>query len=62
MEKAILAVEWLAERYNYVNLLRDRGGISASTADELRKIYLDQAKQMEKEQINKHINTKNFES
>ena len=45
------AVEWLAEKYNYVTWMRNRDEISAGLADEWRKHYLDQAKQMEKQQI-----------
>ena len=48
------AVEWLAEKYNYVTWMRNRDEISAGLADEWRKHYLDQAKQMEREQ---HGNT-----
>jgi hypothetical protein len=44
------AVEWLAEKYNYITWMRNRDEISAGMADEWRKHYLDQAKQMEKEQ------------
>jgi len=45
------AVEWLAEKYNYVTWMRNRDEISAEAADGLRKKYLEQAKEMEKEQI-----------
>jgi hypothetical protein len=45
------AVEWLAEKYNYVTWMRNRDEISAGLADEWRKHYLDQALAMEKEQI-----------
>lgn len=45
------AVEWLAEKYNYVTWMRNRDEISAGLADEWRKHYLEQAKAMEKEQI-----------
>lgn len=45
------AVEWLAEKYNYVTWLRNRDEISAGMADEWRKHYLEIAKQMEKHQI-----------
>jgi len=44
------AVEWLAERYNTVTWLRNRDEVSEGMADEMRKDYLEQAKQMEKEQ------------
>jgi hypothetical protein len=53
-EKKQTAVEWLAEKYNYVTWMRNRDEISAGLADEWRKHYLDQAKQMEREQ---HGNT-----
>jgi hypothetical protein len=45
------AVEWLAEKYNYVTWLRNRDEISAGLADEWRKHYLEVAKEMEKDQI-----------
>ena len=45
------AVEWLAEKLEYVNWMRNRDEISAGMADEWRKHYLEQAKAMEKEQI-----------
>ena len=40
-------VEWLAERYNYVTWMRNRDEISGATADEWRKKYLEEAKEME---------------
>jgi hypothetical protein len=45
------AVEWLAEKYNYITWMRNRDEISAGTADEWRAKYLEQAKEMEKQQI-----------
>jgi hypothetical protein len=51
MNKQQTAVEWLAEKYNYVTWMRNRDEISAGTADEWRKHYLQQAKEMEKHQI-----------
>jgi flagellar biosynthesis/type III secretory pathway protein FliH len=45
------AVEFLSEKYMYVTWLRNRDEISASWADNLRAEYLEQAKEMEKEQI-----------
>jgi hypothetical protein len=45
------AVEFLAEKYNYITWLRNRDEISAGTADEWRAKYLEQAKQMEQGQI-----------
>jgi hypothetical protein len=51
MEKKQTAVEFLAEKYNYITWMRNRDEISAGMADEWRKHYLDQAKEMEKRQI-----------
>ena len=51
MENKQTAVEWLAERYNYITWMRNRDEISAGTADEWRHQFLQQAKAMEKEQI-----------
>jgi hypothetical protein len=51
MSKQQTAVEWLAEKYNYVTWMRNRDEISAGMADEWRKHYLEQAKEMEKQQI-----------
>jgi ribosome biogenesis protein Nip4 len=45
------AVEWLAEKYNEVNWLRNRDEISSKYADELREVFFYQAKEMEKEQL-----------
>lgn len=45
------ATEWLAEKYNYVTWLRNRNEVSARQGDALRKIYLEEAKEMEKDQI-----------
>ena len=50
-EKKLSAVEWLAEKYNYVTWMRNRDEISAGMADEWRKHYLDKAKEMEKQQV-----------
>jgi hypothetical protein len=49
--KMVTAVEWLAERYNYITWMRNRDEISACTADEWREKFLQEAKAMEKEQI-----------
>ena len=57
MEKQLTAVEWLYEKLEYVNWMRNRDEISAGMADEWRKHYLDQAKAMEKEQIKDAYNT-----
>jgi len=45
------AVEYLAERYNYITWMRNRDEISAGTADEWREKFLQEAKAMEKHQI-----------
>ena len=50
-EKKLSAVEWLAEKYNYVTWMRNRDEISAGMADEWRKHYLDKAKEMEKQHV-----------
>lgn len=47
------AVEYLAEKYNYITWMRNRDEISAGTADELRAKFLKEAKEMEREQMNK---------
>jgi len=44
------AVEWIAEKYNYIIWLRNKDEISPFKADELRAKYLEQAKEMEKQQ------------
>lgn len=49
------AVEFLAERYNYITWLRNRDEISAGKADELREKFLNDAKKMEQEQISEAI-------
>lgn len=53
MSKQISAVEWLAEKYNCVTWMRNRDEISAGLADEWRKHYLEQAKELEKQQHEK---------
>jgi hypothetical protein len=45
------AVEWLAEKYNYITWMRNRDEISAGIADEWRAKYLEQAKEMFKQQM-----------
>lgn len=45
------AVEWLAEKYNYVFLLRNRDQISPQQSYDRRARYLEEAKEMEKEII-----------
>ena len=50
------AVEWLYEKLEYINWMRNRDEISSGMADEWRKHYLDQAKAMEKEQMNNAYN------
>jgi hypothetical protein len=45
------AVDYLHTRYMYVTWLRNRDEISANKADDLRKMYFELGKRMEKEQI-----------
>jgi hypothetical protein len=45
------AVDYLHERYMYVTWLRNRDEISINKADDLRKMYFELAKRIEKEQI-----------
>lgn len=45
------AVEWLAEKYNYITWLRNRDEVSSEQGDSMRTKYLLEAKEMEKEQI-----------
>ena len=45
------AVEWLAEKYDYAYWMLKRDEISPVLAEEWKKHYLEQAKEMEKEQI-----------
>lgn len=47
------AVEWLYEKLEYVNWMRNRDEIYPELADQWRKHYLEQAKAMEKEQHKK---------
>ena len=47
------AVEFLAERYNYITWMRNRDEISAGKADEWRAESLEEAKIMEEQQLNK---------
>ena len=51
------AVEFLSEKYMYVTWLRNRDEISASWADKLRAEYLEQAKEMYKEQMIEFANS-----
>ena len=51
MEKNKTAVEWLAEKYNYLAWMRSRDEISAGLAVEWLENFLEEAKKMEKEQI-----------
>ena len=53
------AVEFLAERYNYITWMRNRDEISAGTADEWRAKFLKEAKEMEKQQT-KPMTAKEF--
>jgi hypothetical protein len=45
------AVEWLSEKYDYAYWMVKRDEISPALAEEWKKHYLEQAKEMEKEQI-----------
>jgi hypothetical protein len=45
------AVDFLSEKYMYVTWLRNRDEISAEQADKMRAQYLEEAKEMEKEQM-----------
>ena len=45
------AVEWLAEKYDYAYWMVKRDEISPGLAEEWKKHYLEQAKEMEKEQM-----------
>jgi len=45
------AVEWLAEKYDYAYWMVKRDEISPVLAEEWKKHYLEQAKEMEKNQI-----------
>jgi hypothetical protein len=56
MEKKQTAVEWLAEKYDYAYWMVKRNEISPVLAEQWKKHYLDQAKEMEKEQIIKAHN------
>jgi hypothetical protein len=51
------AVDFLSEKYMYVTWLRNRDEISASWADKLRAEYLEQAKEMYKEQMIEFANS-----
>jgi ferritin-like protein len=45
------AVEWLAEKYDYVYWMVKRDEISPGLAEEWKKHYLEQAKEMENERV-----------
>ena len=45
------AVEWLAEKLEYVNWMRNRDEIFPELADKWRKHYLEQALKLERQQI-----------
>jgi hypothetical protein len=51
------AIEFLSEKYMYVTWLRNRDEISASWVDKLRAEYLEQAKEMYKEQMIEFANS-----
>jgi len=44
-------VEWLAEKYDYAYWMVKRDEILPALAEEWKKHYLEQAKEMEKDQI-----------
>jgi hypothetical protein len=50
MEKQT-AVEWLAEKYDYAYWMVKRNEISPVLAEQWKKHYLEQAKEIEKQQI-----------
>ena len=45
------AVKWLAEKYDYVYWMVKRDEISPALAEEWKKHYLEQAKEMENERV-----------
>ena len=45
------AVEWLAEKYDYAYWMVKRDEISPALAEEWKKHYLEQAKEMQKEHM-----------
>lgn len=49
------AVEWLAEKYNYITWMRNRDEISAGTADKWRAKFLQEAIDMEKQQMFEYV-------
>jgi hypothetical protein len=51
MEKNKTAVEWLAEKYNHLAMLRSREEIPASLSVELLENFFEESKKMEKQQI-----------
>jgi hypothetical protein len=44
-------VEWLHQKHEYINWLRNRDEITAAQADKMRADALSKAKSMEKEQV-----------
>jgi hypothetical protein len=57
MEKNKTAVEWLAEKYNYLAWMRSNEDISASLAVEWLNNFFEEAKKMEKGQIVDAVNS-----
>lgn len=45
------SVDWLAEKYDYITWMRNRDEISPAAADKWRKDFLEQAKEIHKEEI-----------
>jgi hypothetical protein len=50
------AVEWLAEKYDYAYWMVKRDEISSGLAEEWKKHYLEQAKEMEAKQRQEDTN------
>ena len=56
------AVEWLSEKYDYAYWMVKRDEISPALAEEWKNHYLEQAKEMEKEQIENAWNDGKYET
>jgi hypothetical protein len=50
------AVEWLHQKHEYINWLRNRDEITAAQADKMRADALTEAKEIHKEQIIEAMN------
>ena len=53
MSEIKTAVEFLAEKYDYITWMRNRDEIGTGTADVWREKFLKEAKEMEEQQLNK---------